>query len=123
MRQSMLTDEQARFLREEKETLSEIRLALTEIDVPREALTTLQDAILQLDELFLLVVVGEFNAGKSALVNALLGQRVLLEGATPTTSRVTLVKWGPEISEQVVPGGCVAPNSASGIPSDRRNRD
>src|SRR5215208_5222271 len=102
MRQSMLTDEQARFLREEKETLSEIRLALTEIDAPREALTTLQDAILQLDELFLLVVVGEFNAGKSALVNALLGQRVLLEGATPTTSRVTLVKWGEKIAEEVV---------------------
>ena len=102
MRQSMLTDEQARFLREEKETLSEIRLALTEIDVPREALTTLQDAILQLDELFLLVVVGEFNAGKSALVNALLGQRVLPEGATPTTSRVTLVKWGEQAAEQVV---------------------
>ncbi len=36
MRQSMLTDEQARFLREEKETLAEIRLALAEIDVPRE---------------------------------------------------------------------------------------
>jgi len=102
MRQSMLTDEQARFLREEKETLSEIRLALTEIDVPREALGTLQDAILQLDELFLLVVVGEFNAGKSALVNALLGQRVLPEGATPTTSRVTLVKWGEQSAEQVV---------------------
>jgi small GTP-binding protein len=102
MRQSMLTDEQARFLREEKETLSEIRLALTEIDVPREALTTLQDAILQLDELFLLVVVGEFNAGKSALVNALLGERVLPEGATPTTSRVTLVKWGEKAAEQIV---------------------
>src|SRR6266508_1712844 len=102
MRQSMLTDEQARFLREEKETLSEIRLALTEIDMPREALTTLQDAILQLDELFLLVVVGEFNAGKSALVNALLGEKVLLEGATPTTSRVTLVKWGKQVAEEVV---------------------
>jgi small GTP-binding protein len=102
MRQSMLTDEQARFLREEKETLSEIRLALTEIDVPREALTTLQDAVLQLDELFLLVVVGEFNAGKSALVNALLGERVLPEGATPTTSRVTLVRWGEKAAEHVV---------------------
>jgi small GTP-binding protein len=102
MRQSMLTDEQARFLREEKETLSEIRLALTEIDVPREVLTTLQDAVLQLDELFLLVVVGEFNAGKSALVNALLGEKVLPEGATPTTSRVTLVKWGEKAAEQVV---------------------
>lgn len=102
MRQSMLTDEQARFLREEKEALAEIRLALTDIDVSREALTTLQEAILQLDELFLLVVVGEFNAGKSALVNALLGEKVLPEGATPTTSRVTLVKWGEKAAEQVV---------------------
>ena len=102
MRQSMLTDEQAQFLREEKDALAEIRLALDEIDVPREALDTLQEAILQLDELFLLVVVGEFNAGKSALVNALLGEKVLLEGATPTTSRVTLVKWGEKVAEQVV---------------------
>src|SRR5512146_1357429 len=102
MRQSMLTDEQARFLREEKETLSEIRLALADLELPREALATLQDAILQLDELFLLVVVGEFNAGKSALVNALLGEKVLPEGATPTTSRVTLVKWGEQAREQVV---------------------
>jgi small GTP-binding protein len=102
MRQSMLTDEQAKFLRDEKEALSEIRLALAELDMPREALETLQEAILQLDELFLMVVVGEFNAGKSALVNALLGERVLPEGATPTTSRVTLVKWGEKVSEQIV---------------------
>src|SRR5215216_3888412 len=102
MRQSMLTDEQARFLREEKEALSEMKLALAELDVPRETLATLQDAILQLDELFLMVVVGEFNAGKSALVNALLGEKVLKEGATPTTSRVTLVKWGEKIAEQIV---------------------
>ena len=102
MRQSMLTAPQAEFLREEKETLAEIRLALSGIDVPREALATLQDAILQLDELFLLVVVGEFNAGKSALVNALLGEKVLPEGATPTTSRVTLVKWGEQAADQVV---------------------
>ena len=102
MRQSMLSEEQAQFLREEKDVLSEIRLALAELDVPRESLATLQEAILQLDELFLLVVVGEFNAGKSALVNALLGEKVLPEGATPTTSRVTLVKWGEKVAEQVV---------------------
>ena len=102
MRQSMLSDEQAQFLREEKDALSEIRLALAELEVSRESLTTLQEAILQLDELFLLVVVGEFNAGKSALVNALLGERVLPEGATPTTSRVTLVKWGEKVAEQFV---------------------
>jgi len=102
MRQSMLSNEQAQFLREEKEALAEMRLALADIDIPHEALVTLQDAILQLDELFLVVVVGEFNAGKSALVNALLGEKVLPEGATPTTSRVTLVKWGEQAAEQVV---------------------
>src|ERR1044071_6553625 len=101
MRQ-LLNDTQARFLREEKEALADVRTALAGLDVPREALATLQNAILQLDELFLLVVVGEFNAGKSALMNALLGQRVLLEGATPTTSRVTLVKWGEQAAQQVV---------------------
>jgi len=102
MRQSMLTESQVRFLREEKEALAEIRLALADLEVPGDALAVLQKAILQLDELFLLVVVGEFNAGKSALVNALLGERVLPEGATPTTSRVTLVKWGEHAVEQVV---------------------
>jgi small GTP-binding protein len=102
MLQSMLTEPQAKLLRDEKEALAEIRLTLSELDVPREALDTLQQAILQLDELFLLVVVGEFNAGKSALINALLGAKVLPEGVTPTTSRVTLVKWGEQVGEQVV---------------------
>ena len=104
MRQ-LLTEDQSLFLREEKEALAEIQQALSGLDVPREALGTLEKAILQLDELFLLVVVGEFNAGKSALMNALLGAgqaRVLAEGVTPTTSRVTLVKWGPQITESVV---------------------
>jgi small GTP-binding protein len=102
MRPSLLTEDQAQFLRDEKQELAEIRLALAELDAPRDALDTLQQAILQLDELFLLVIVGEFNAGKSALMNALLGEKVLPEGVTPTTSRVTLVKWGEQVAEKVV---------------------
>ncbi len=102
MHQSVLTDQQAQFLRDEKEALAGFQLALAEFDLSREALDSLQKAILQLDELFLIVVAGEFNAGKSALINALLGQKVLAEGTTPTTSRVTLVKWGEQAAEQVV---------------------
>ncbi len=102
MLQSMLNDQQSKLLRDEKEELAEIRLALSQLNVPRKALDTLQQAILQLDELFLLVFVGEFNAGKSALINAILGAKVLREGATPTTSRVTLIKWGEQVGEQVV---------------------
>jgi len=102
MLQSMLSEQQAKCLREEKEALAGIRLSLAELDVPREASDTLQQAILQLDELFLLVIVGEFNAGKSSLINALLGAKILPEGVTPTTSRVTLIKWGEQVGEQVV---------------------
>jgi small GTP-binding protein len=102
MRQSVLTDQQAQFLRDEKEALARMQIALSKLDLPRESWDSLQNAILQLDELFLIVIAGEFNAGKTALINALLGQRVLPEGATPTTSRVTLVKWGEEPAEQVV---------------------
>ena len=105
MRQSVLTDSQAQFLRDEKEALALVQLSLAKLDLSRKALDNLQKAILQLDELFLIVVAGEFNAGKSALVNALLGEKVLAEGTTPTTARVTLIKWGERPSEQVVDEG------------------
>ena len=55
----------------------------------------LADSRAQLDEGFLLVVVGEWNAGKSAFINALLGQPLLEEGVTPTTTRITLLCYGP----------------------------
>ena len=52
------------------------------------------DALKQLDELFLLVVVGEFNSGKSSIVNALLGGRFLAEGILPTTNEISILKFG-----------------------------
>ncbi len=102
MRSSMLTNEQSQCLMDEKEALSNILLRLADIDAPKDTLKTLQKAIVQLDELFLIVAVGEFNAGKSALINAILGEKVLAEGVTPTTTRVTLIKWGEQVSETVV---------------------
>jgi small GTP-binding protein len=104
MLQTILSEDQQRLLRDEKASLADIRVSLARLDTPREALDTLQQAILQLDELFLLVVVGEFNSGKSSLVNALLGEKLLDEGVTPTTSRVTLVQWGDQVGESIVDG-------------------
>jgi len=44
-----------------------------------------------IDSTFLVVIAGEFNAGKSTLINALLGQRLLESGALPTTDEVTVL--------------------------------
>lgn len=95
----ILSESQAELLRDEKKYLTDLYATLSEFKSPPADLDKLQEAIVRLDELFLIVVVGEFNAGKSALVNALLGTKVLQEGVTPTTTRVTLVKYGDKIQE------------------------
>jgi hypothetical protein len=43
---------------------------------------------------FNIVFAGEFNAGKSMLINALLGRDLLKSTAVPTTARVTHVQYG-----------------------------
>ena len=105
MRQTLLTNDQMLHLQREKEVLNEALSRLSAFELPQEALSALEKAARQLDELFLIVVVGEFNSGKSALINALLGERVLKEGVTPTTARVTLVRWGEKPGEQIVDEG------------------
>ncbi|MBN1563740.1 MAG: dynamin family protein, partial [Anaerolineae bacterium] len=45
------------------------------------------------DMFFLVVVVGEFNAGKSTFVNALIGDELLPMGITPTTDAIELIRW------------------------------
>jgi small GTP-binding protein len=62
----------------------------------------LERARAQLDQLFLLVIAGEFNSGKSSFINALIGERVLPEGVTPTTDRITLLRWDEEADERAV---------------------
>src|SRR5713101_3675209 len=49
-----------------------------------------------LRQMFLMVVIiGEFNAGKSTFVNALLGDPLLPMGITPTTEAIELVRYAP----------------------------
>lgn len=54
-----------------------------------------------LDEIFLLVIVGEFNSGKSSFINALIGAKVLAEGVTPTTSQINVLRYGPQPTQRL----------------------
>ncbi len=94
----ILTPERDAVLREERRVLGDLRATLARHGADPEGERTLERSIAQLDELFLLVVVGEFNAGKSAFVNALLGAEVLKEGVTPTTTEVEVLRYGEQIA-------------------------
>ena len=82
-------------LTDARDLLALLRDALIRFGASAADEATLARSIRQLDEFFLLVVVGEFNAGKSAFINALVGQPTLLEGVTPTTDRIHLIAHGP----------------------------
>jgi ribosome biogenesis GTPase A len=56
----------------------------------------------QLDEPFYLLVAGEYNSGKSSFINAMCGERVLPEGPTPTTNRITLLMYGDKVETKEV---------------------
>lgn len=90
----ILSDREEKLLAEERRVLSDLRLVLERLAVEEKDAASFDASIRQLDELFLLVVAGEFNAGKSAFINALLGRAILAEGVTPTTERITVVKHG-----------------------------
>ena len=89
-----LRDRTRKHVAEEREWLSRLQQVLARFEVPAEERSALERSIAQLDRLFLLVVIGEFNAGKSAFVNALAGARILEEGVTPTTTTLQILQFG-----------------------------
>ena len=109
----VLSDRQDALLREERGLLMRLRTALARIDASGDQQQALDQSIAQLDELFLLVVVGEFNAGKSAFINALVGQPLMQEGVTPTTAVITVLEHG-EHAEQTVRAGQSARHQGAG---------
>lgn len=94
MERTLLTERQAELRRRECRVLQRLASVLVGWEADPKDVETLQETVEQLDEFFLLVVVGEFNSGKSALINALLGERYLAEGVTPTTSQIHILRYG-----------------------------
>ena len=100
----ILNKTQEAILTEERSLLNDLRVGLVQFGAAEADESALAQSIRQLDELFLLVVVGEFNAGKSAFVNALLGQKILKEGVTPTTTHIQILRYGGEQARVVENG-------------------
>ncbi len=101
-RKKVLGERQEALLGQERELLSRLRKTLaTFSDTLPGDLRTLDEALVHLDELFLLVIAGEFNSGKSSFINALIGEIVLKEGVTPTTDRINILKYGDQASEHL----------------------
>jgi small GTP-binding protein len=102
MLRRILNRKQDELLAENRRLMADLRQALTRFDASAEDQETIERSARQLEELFLLVVAGEFNAGKSAFINALLGDKILEEGVTPTTTRIHLIQHGPAVSQELV---------------------
>ncbi len=82
--------------RQEHELITRMLEVIPAVDgLGEDRLAQLRDALFHADTPYLMVFVGPFSSGKSSLINALLGANDLLPiGITPTTDRITMLRWG-----------------------------
>ncbi|HKR66808.1 MAG TPA: dynamin family protein [Thermoanaerobaculia bacterium] len=84
-------------LRREQRLLVELRETLEREQVDERR--RVDELLATLEDLFTLVIVGEFNAGKSSLINALFGARLRTEGPIPVDDVISVLRFG-EMSTQ-----------------------
>ncbi len=92
--EQVLTRQQAELVALERRLVLRVRDVLTQSDGPRADVERLASLVNEMDELFLLVVVGEYNSGKSTFINALLGDEVFAMGDLPTTRAISILRYG-----------------------------
>ncbi len=102
---NLLTKKQHDIIAEEKSLLLSNSIFFSSINSDKNDLHLLKDTLAQLDEMFLIVIAGEYNSGKTAFINALLGNSFLKTGITPTTDKITVVSYGNSQREQIIEPG------------------
>lgn len=99
---------QTQFVEREQSVLLRLHERLVGAGATEADLTVLRNTLEQLHGIFLVCVAGEFNAGKSTMLNALLGKRYLPEGVTPTTSDIWKIGWrGPPVADEAAAAAAV----------------
>lgn len=95
---SVVDPKEQALLRREQRLLVELRETLDREQV--EERRRVDDLLATLEDLFTIVVVGEFNAGKSSLINALFGDRLRTEGPIPVDDVISILRYGEEASHK-----------------------
>src|ERR671927_442278 len=96
----ILDERWRRITERERALLERLTGFLEDFGSPADDVSLVRQKLVDIEELFLLVIVGEFNSGKSAFINALLGEGISEEGVTPTTSRITVLRHSQEPVER-----------------------
>jgi small GTP-binding protein len=97
-----LDEKIAQGMSEERELLKALRDLLIKQDFDDQVIDQVAGLTGHLEELFLLVVVGEVKAGKSTFINSLLNAEVCKVGAIPTTDKIHVLKYGDVEKERVI---------------------
>ncbi|HEX7807642.1 MAG TPA: dynamin family protein [Thermoanaerobaculia bacterium] len=87
-------------LRREERLLVELRETLDREQADERR--RVDELIATLEDLFTIVIVGEFNAGKSSLINALFGEKLRTEGPIPVDDVISVLRYGEQASQKRV---------------------
>lgn len=83
-------------LRREQRLLVELRETLEREQADERR--RVDELLATLEDLFTIVIVGEFNAGKSSLINALFGEKLRAEGPIPVDDVISILRHGEQAS-------------------------
>ncbi|HET8775187.1 MAG TPA: dynamin family protein [Thermoanaerobaculia bacterium] len=83
-------------LRREQRLLVELRETLEREQADERR--RVDELLATLEDLFTIVIVGEFNAGKSSLINALFGEKLRTEGPIPVDDVISILRYGEQAS-------------------------
>jgi small GTP-binding protein len=83
-------------LRREQRLLVELRETLEREQA--EERRRVDELLATLEDLFTIVIVGEFNAGKSSLINALFGAKLRTEGPIPVDDVISILRFSEQAS-------------------------
>ena len=92
---NIINEKYIKIIEDTREILSQLHGNVKKHSNP-ELEEKLISAIDNLESLFLVVFVGEFSTGKSTIINAIIGEKTLDEGITPTTDKISIIKYGEE---------------------------